>query len=250
MIKIDDNDDDRIAGVCNYKGEIFYLGAFGLYKVVNDKLLRLYTIDEIYGNARKLTVIGDVLYIIGMNGIVKYENGEISKIKQKEAGSNPVNVFAIYQTGGKSIFAGTTSGLYEIVNDSVIKSDRVDIRIAVYAILEDNNENLWIGTIDGIKKVRGNEIVEEYGVKNGLAGDEVNRSALIIDSYNKMWIGTNTGLSCISLADTILEKRYPKIIFVSVIDSKGKEHDLQENAEIDFIANTVNFNFRGLSFNK
>lgn len=248
VFKIDDNNDDRIAGVCYYKSEIYYIGTYGLYKVVNDKLVKLFSINEIYGNARKLTVIEDAMYIMGMNGITKYEDGKLHRIKYNEARGNPPNVFAIYQTNDKSILAGTTSGLYEILNDSIVKSNKVDFKIAVYAILEDNMGNLWIGTIDGIKKVRGNKVVEEYGVKNGLAGDEVNRSALIIDNKNKMWVGTNTGLSCITLSDSYSEKRYPRLIFISIVDSKGMEYDLKENARIDYIANTIHLNFRGLSF--
>ncbi len=248
VFKIHDNNDDRISGVCLYKGEIIYVGAYGLYKIVNDKLVKLFSIDEIYGNARKLIIIEDAIYIMGMNGIAKYENGKLFRIKYNNVGGSPPNVFAIYQTKDKSILAGTTSGLYEILNDSIVKSNKVDLKIAVYAILEDSMGNLWIGTIDGIKKVRGNKVVEEYGVKNGLAGDEVNRAALIIDKKKKMWVGTNTGLSCITLTDSFSEKRYPRLIFISVVDSKGMEYDLKDNARIDYIANTIHFNFRGLSF--
>lgn len=248
VFKIDDNNDDRIAGVCLFKGEIFYVGAYGLYKVVNDKLVKLFSIDEIYGNARKLVVIEDGIYIMGMNGITKYENGKLFRIKYNNVGGSPPNVFAIYQTKDRSILAGTTSGLYEVKNDSIVKSSRVDLKIAVYAILEDSMGNLWIGTIDGIKKVKGNKVVEEYGVKNGLAGDEVNRAALIIDKKKKMWVGTNTGLSCITLTDSYTEKRYPRLIFISAVDSKGEEYDLKEGVIIDYIANTIHINFRGLSY--
>lgn len=248
LFRISDNNDSRIAGVCIFKNEVYYLGAEGLYKIRNRKLVKLFSIEEINSNARKLIAIDDALYMIGLNGITKYKDNRIINIKGKMVHDNRNNVYSLYKTKDNTILVGAASGLYEMYNDSIYKSNKIDIKVAVYSILEDKTGNIWLGTIDGLKKINRYEVIEEYGIKNGLAGDEVNRSALIIDSSYKMWVGTNTGLSCIMLSELVQPKTYPKIMFISAVDSKGKEYDLKEDAEIEYTANTISLNFRGLSF--
>ncbi len=248
LFRLKENNDSRIAGVCYFKNEIYYLGAEGLYKVKNRKLVKINTLEEINYNTRKLIAIDDAIYIIGMNGVTKYKDGNIAFIRGEMSYDNRNNVFSLYKTKENTVLVGSASGLYEMSNDSIYKSNKININVAVYAILEDKSGNIWLGTIEGIKKIKGNEIIEEYGLKNGLAGDEVNRSALIIDSLNRLWVGTNSGLSCIINTEAISSKPYPKIIFISAVDSKGEEYDLKEEAKIEYTANTVNLNFRGLSF--
>lgn len=63
----------------------------------------------------------------------------------------------------------------------------------IYAINEDNNNNIWIGTVDsGVWKFDGNSL-KNYNGKDGLKSDAVN--FIYKDKKGELWFGTDdTGI--------------------------------------------------------
>lgn len=67
-----------------------------------------------------------------------------------------------------------------------------------------HNKELWIGTSSiGLLRCRGNEVVNEYSVKNGLGSNDI--ASIVADPEGNVWVGTSYGLS-------VVTKRFDKPI--------------------------------------
>lgn len=64
--------------------------------------------------------------------------------------------------------------------------------VAVRAIVEDKESNLWFGTENGLTRYDGNSFVN-FAKKDGLVGDNV--WSLLVDHEGLLWIGTLEGVS-------------------------------------------------------
>ena len=72
------------------------------------------------------------------------------------------------------------------------------------ACLYIHNDELWIGTsTKGLLRCRGNELIKEYSVKNGLGSNDI--ASIAADSEGNVWVGTSYGLS-------VVTKRFDKPI--------------------------------------
>lgn len=66
------------------------------------------------------------------------------------------------------------------------------------------NGELWIGTSSkGLLRCRGNEVVNEYSIRNGLGSNDV--ASIAADPEGNVWVGTSYGLS-------VVTKRFDKPI--------------------------------------
>jgi ligand-binding sensor domain-containing protein/signal transduction histidine kinase len=105
-------------------------------------------------------------------------------------------VQTILQTHDGYLWLGTQEGL---VRFDGIKFTVFDMQHTqgiggnnVYALCEDNKENLWIGTFAGGVSVYSNGKFKNYGKDKGIEGDV---GDIIQDSKGTIWVGTNNGLS-------------------------------------------------------
>lgn len=131
--------------------------------------------------------VSDGVYIKTKESIKHYTSSDI----------NLSNVFSAFEFENGRILLGTVGGLCEIKNDSIIKTtldNTLPIERPIYLMLEDNQNNLWFGTDLGVIKYDGKNLFS-YSIKEGFAGNEVNRSGGLVDSYGRVWFGTNNGAS-------------------------------------------------------
>ena len=63
--------------------------------------------------------------------------------------------------------------------------------LTVTALLSDHQENLWVGTLHGLYKIRGKN-VDLYGTAEGLSGDVVRK--IFEDREGNIWVATSGGL--------------------------------------------------------
>ncbi|MCF8304585.1 MAG: hypothetical protein K9I94_15025 [Bacteroidales bacterium] len=134
------------------------------------------------------------LFIATYKGLFKYENGNF-KAYYANNGTNSNNIFAFYHDSRDNYWLGTFAGLYQLKGEK-IQAARVGgkkLRRPVYLIFEDK-EGVWFGTNHGMYRLVNNEL-KHYTVSLGLAGQEANRDAGIVDHYGRSWIGTSQGLS-------------------------------------------------------
>jgi len=174
------------------------------------------------------------------------------KVKYIKAENNiqANSVFSIFRDNRNRIFAGTLDGLYIIQNDSMIKFNENNFSIdnAIYAIVQDKNNNYWIGTDKNLVFWDGGKTKREYDSKNGLVPGQINRAALFFDSSDRLWIGTDMGVSLyISELDNI--KSYiPKVELLGVLENGADYYPFNGEMSFGNKNNNLKFLFRGISF--
>ncbi|MCX6269964.1 MAG: ATP-binding protein [Bacteroidetes bacterium] len=106
------------------------------------------------------------------------------------------NLFSFCIDSHHRKWVGTAAGLFMAVKGKLIKPEIAQLLFykPVYLILEDYKGNLWFGTDNGLYCWNGKDL-NHYTVKNGLSGQEINRSAGFSDSKHQLWFGTNNGLT-------------------------------------------------------
>ena len=118
------------------------------------------------------------------------------------------------------IYVATTNGLnvYDEETDNFINLYPYDEKKGennlssqyIYSIVEDDNNNIWIGTIDGLNRVNKDtgEVKKFYNNSGKLAINDNFIYKLFVDNQNNLWIGTDGGgLNKLSL-DTYTMESY------------------------------------------
>jgi len=231
------------------KGRIWFSSNYGIHYMDGNNIRNFEpeTDQKIY--FRKFFKQKDGTIVIAGNGGLSYiKDNKFYTITSDILKGN--DVFAYLKTKSGSEFAGTMSGLCIVKDGKLIKHTDYGFSISspVYFILEDYDGFLWFGTNDGVIKWNGKDQINYFNTKNGLAGNETNRSAAIIDSNNKIWIGTDLGLTCFLPGINNLKVPIPVISLLGCEDFDANKYDLKHKISVNYISNTLVFNFRGMSF--
>ena len=148
------------------------------------------------------------------------------------------------------MLVGTRCGLMTVEGDSLTRFYLGNKKITrpVYVIVEDTKKRLWFGTDNGVVRWDG-EDYDEFTVNEGFVGRETNRSAGLIDSQGRVWLGADQGVSCY---DENFEKNKknippPKVEILS-LHVQGKPVDLSNPIHLNYMGNDLDFSFRGVSF--
>jgi signal transduction histidine kinase/ligand-binding sensor domain-containing protein len=67
--------------------------------------------------------------------------------------------------------------------------------LTVTALLLDRKNTLWVGTGQGLYRIRGRQ-VDHYGSSEGLSGDYVSNMGVYEDREGNIWVATSQGLDC------------------------------------------------------
>ena len=221
-----------------------------LYYLKNDKIIEYENTAGISISHRKIySSDKGGIYIAGRSGLWYLTEKEFIKLPSAD-GTKSDNVFAYYKSKDGTEFAGTGNGLYVIENGQLVKYNKNGICInnPVYFILQDKENNFWLGSNEGVFIWDGKNKIENYNINNGLAGRETNRSAGILDSKGMVWIGTDLGLSCYKPEFNNKEIPKPEVKLLYIEDGKGVRYSLNENSSVNYDANSMSFHFRGISF--
>ncbi|MDD5363017.1 MAG: PAS domain S-box protein [Ignavibacteria bacterium] len=227
------------------KGNILALTSGGVCILKNNKLEKYIPQDKFKNSYRKIYEIDDAYYVVGLSGAFKIKDGVVTELSYP-GNSLPPNIYTLYRMNGERILAGASDGIYEINGTNITKSTEFVFNSPVYVIKGDLHNHLWIGTNYGIVKYKNKDSFKRYKKDNGLAGDEINRSAVITDKYGVVWVGTETGVSRLNENHDI--NIVPRVLMQYVTDNKDKEYNLNDNIEIENTNNTLLFSFRGISY--
>jgi len=114
---------------------------------------------------------------------------------QAEQGLPQNTIHSIVQTGDGYIWLATEEGLVRFDGIRFVSFDRQNTgqikNNYIQALFEDREGALWVGTPGGLVKVKDGRFIA-YGVKDGLAGDNV--TSILEDSGGNLWVGTIGGL--------------------------------------------------------
>ncbi len=229
---------------------------FGLLVATNKEIFTINgdSLKPLYPNAgarnfRKLFRFHDQIYAASPYGLFLIGKTHYTNLLEGEDKMSS-NVFSMLALSKDSLLLGTEAGLFLFNNGGLSKVSRNGFSISksVYFILKSNEGYLWFGTADGLIRWNGGSTYHEYIVQDGLAGYEINRSAVLIDSRNRLWVGTNSGVSSFRLGKKDQEVAPPKVWLASVENSLGEKFPMNIENIFSHNNNSLNFSVRGVSF--
>ncbi len=126
-------------------------------------------------------------------------------------------------------------------NDSMVKFRDTNFSVddAVYAIVQDKSNNYWIGTSKNLIFWDGDKTKRLYNSANGLVQGEINRSALFLDSSDRLWIGTDMGASKYFHELDNIKNYIPKVVIKGVIENRGNLFPLNDDLNFGYKNNTL-----------
>jgi PAS domain S-box-containing protein len=189
------------------------------------------------------------IYVTNVSGLWHVDADTVIKIKIENE-TQLLNTFTYYKDKKGTEFVGTMNGLYYI-NNGIIKrfrNKKLNITDPIFFILQDNKNFYWFGTNNGVYRWDGINDPEVFNTFNGLAGRETNRSAGLLDSKGKIWVGTDKGLSCFDPGIEWLKTPAPSINLLYTETSRGVRFSLNKPCSVVNTDNTLSFHFRGISF--
>ena len=175
-------------------GELLFATNRGVYTFENNSF-KIYFEPTVY--IRKIFNFNDgFLYFASNYGLFIHSKNS-TKFLTIHNNIYASNIYAVYKDAKFGLLIGTRSGLYTTSGDSLVPFTYNGFSISdeVFAINKDSSGNLWFGTDKNLIKWDGNSASKAYDSNSGLIPGEINRSSLIIDSKQKIWIGTELGVS-------------------------------------------------------
>jgi two-component sensor histidine kinase/ligand-binding sensor domain-containing protein len=159
------------------------------------------------------------------------------------------NVYAALRTDDGRLLVGTMAGLREARDGRLIPYQAAGpaIERPVYLIIRDKQSRLWFGTDNGVVRWDGKES-REYTVKSGLSGQEVNRSAGLVEQDGQIWVGTNMGASRYQEEfDFGPLDSPPPLVELRSLEAGGAPQPLTADLRLRFSQDDFDFAFRAVS---
>lgn len=155
-----------------------------------------------------------------------------------------------YLESGDTLYLATETGLkyfHEGKFESFILRDK-SINRPVYALLKDSSNKLWAGTDQGVYVI-AEGFITQFDEKNGLAGSEINRGALVEADAGRVFIGTQKGMSIFYPTEDLRSQVTPllRINEVSAFAGGNPVEDLQK---IPANGNNLTFDIRAVLFSQ
>lgn len=182
---------DRILSISPYSERELIIGGDQFLGEIEKNLNQVHIINEKISLKYVKFIPPDLIYVGLSDQLVR---GQIDKLNHTIYASKTLKfgrIYALHEDVDKDIWIGTSDGLYrKILNDSVI---RIKQNISVSCITNQNDSIIWIGTLgNGIYKYLNKKLVEHLDVHSSLISTNV--SCIQFDKFYRTWIGTNRGV--------------------------------------------------------
>jgi len=218
----------------------------GLYKYINGELRAVTQIGSRFEMIRQIYFSKNgKQFITASGGIYTFQDNKIVlAIDQKSRGS----YFSIHDYEDGAFLVGKNTGVYLMKNKQITKFyfGSITIDQKIFFIEHDRRGNYWFGTDDGIYLWDGKN-VRKFSMENGLSGRETNRFAWLNDSKDRVWIGTDRGVSLYQ-SEYDFPESIPVIQNVFLTDSKEHTYPLNYDVEFSFSNNTFGIDANAISF--
>jgi PAS domain S-box-containing protein len=231
-------------------GKLWMGSNTSLYLMQNDRLI------EFAPDGKRSTLVrkifsgkGDDKVLAGMSGL-SICSGVTLKTVPVSPELNTESIYAYFRSQSGAEFIGTQNGLGIIQNGKVQKLNinGITVESPIYFIIQDPDQQYWLGSNNGVLRWDGKGKIESFTVQNGLAGRETNRSAGIVDSKGRVWIGTDKGVSCFFPGFADRKNSPPRVVLLGIEFNAGEIQSIESDRHFAFNENSVFFHFRGMSF--
>ena len=207
---------DKTAAIVSDFSGILWIGTWeGVYKVdIRPKKF------EYFGKTNNLNSINltnnyiHSIYVDNLNqiwagssgiNIINRETNKVININPNKK-INDTYVFSFLRVDENNLFVGTNNGLfsYNFVNDEFLdisnlyKSENKNLFVnnRISAMKKDSLQNIWLGTYNGLYRIKNSEVTVFTKSKNqssGLTSNEI--YSLLVDKDGFLWVGTLEGLN-------------------------------------------------------
>ncbi|HEV8268444.1 MAG TPA: histidine kinase dimerization/phospho-acceptor domain-containing protein, partial [Thermoanaerobaculia bacterium] len=245
-------------GLCRFRDGVFtvYDARSGL---PNDRISELLVETEPDGR--------DVLYVGTYGGVVKKDGETLSTFARKGDLPNET-VLSLHVTHRKGrhreLFVGTLGGLarldidapgaaWKTFSDSSVPALPNN---AVYGILEDRSDRLYVFTNKGAARLTertptkedpAEYTVETFTLDDGLPNNECNGGSAMVDRFGRLWIGTQGGAALFDPAHEVKDdEKKPLLLEGRVVSSSGRR--LSSGETLSFRENHVVFQYALLAY--
>ncbi|MTI88284.1 MAG: GHKL domain-containing protein [Balneolaceae bacterium] len=236
------NKNQLVNSVVKYQSDILFSDGSHIYKIT-DGGYRTY-IEHTFNNIRNMVNIdGKLAILTAVEGVYIWDDGKLQHFGADNLMFN--NSYKLAKWQNEYIVA--TSGGLGILKDEKIKPYRIKgFDDAVFSVMVDSENDLWIGTFNGVYKWSGEDL-RHYSEEKGLIGNEVNRNAFFRDSEGYIWIGTELGVNILDKNEE-LGKKTPDLKLEAVSTYAFSDWLSKDNPGIRYDDNTVHFDFLAISY--
>ncbi len=169
---------------------------------------------------------------------------------------NRIRDFIATSTG--DFLMATHSGVDKIIElaDGSIHFEALNESLkqhTVYAILEDNQQNLWLSTNSGIIRVTPDNQLVAFNVFDGVQANEFNGGVKFRDADGDLWFGGINGINQFTPNEVPAERPDVKLALTSytIGNEHHQLHDLSHPPELTmpFANNVIRFEVSALEYN-
>ncbi|WP_299108346.1 hybrid sensor histidine kinase/response regulator transcription factor [uncultured Winogradskyella sp.] len=238
---------------CIKKGydNTIWLGTFGqgLIKLnIEDKSFKVFKnksndlesltsnrVRAILVDSKKRVWVGTQKGLNLMSGSSQFNSNSISHFFFNENTNSGDDILTIYEDSHNTIWVGTKAqGLFKYNGSNfnrvkiINKDNKVEIK-SIHSIVEDDNNNLWLGSNQGIAKfeIKSNKTVI-YNQTDGLLGKEFNDNAVLKIAANKFYFGGPSGVTYFEANKIHINENSPQVILTD-FKIKNKSVSIEDN---------------------
>jgi signal transduction histidine kinase/ligand-binding sensor domain-containing protein len=232
-------------------GKLYIGTSSGLFEMDGERFVKVYN-KEMHGASVRKLFPGqkNSIFISTITwGVLELHDGKMCGYRSPD-NELANNVFAFCIDSKNRKWVGTAAGLYMIRDSILVKAGDAYPAIShpVYFVLEDNNGRIWFGSDNGIYRW-DEKTLDHFSTPEGIAGQEINRSAGFMDTYHRIWFGTNNGLTVYNPA--LDYKPYqvpPPLLTLLYIESGSDTLPVTKPVSLQYDMNNPVFHFRAISF--
>ncbi|MBL4823512.1 MAG: diguanylate cyclase [Colwellia sp.] len=151
--------------------------------------------DTIIANLRVFKLLLDAdgtLWVATNNGLYSVKNKTLVSHFDEHFGLPDTPVYSLLLTSKNQLIVGTEQGAFIFNNGYFTPLHQTLSHEAITSILEDNNDDIWLGTQKhGVFRLT-DQGIQNLDDNNGLPNNLI--SALYQDKENSIWLGTSSGL--------------------------------------------------------
>ncbi len=233
-------------------GVIWAGTSVGLLRLQSGRLQPVPAIGEAPKSIRRLEAASDGgFFAASTDGVFRFKDGSWSVIRPSESLGDKTldNLYAMLEDSQGRLWLGGQGGPILVRRDRLVLGPELGFTLnrSVYAIAEDHEGRLWFGTNLGVSVWDGQHL-RRLAVREGLAGVEINRAALVVEENGEVLIGTEGGLSRYQ-PRWDLKPPVPPAVELRAIFASGQRLDSEaEELILDSLQKSLVFDFAAISF--
>lgn len=190
------------------------------------------------------------VYLMGSFGALKIEGNMLTQIHPDPILKNNIVDFAETKDGIQW-FASSIDGLLAIYNNRAYHFTHYEglPSDAVSSIAIDNNENVWVGTQNGLCKISYNinqkkGKIKYYNRTSGLANNSIND---VLYFNGKIWVATDYGVCAFNENDLTTKSYKPYILVESVFSGEDEIISNNNSFTLSDQNKSLKIKYRGIS---